>query len=270
MPQLTEHFYGRTMGSAWRSILVHLTRPAASTVSDSVYSEYIGAQLYVTEPSFNLILSREYKPNYIDAYKFAIRTMEQMSLGFETAMTRLKEDSSTTRASMFGLGEYPNLTSVQFFIRDGGLYEIVTTRANDAWFNLPRDLQAFGFWGQLFAGALGVPFAGYIHNFGSLYLDRGYVKEALNVVRLDHVDAVASPLPPHCDKALREIFDGRASEAIERPGEPYQTSPLGMQPIVNAILGWREYAPAILNDLAAKGYGVGWPQVKASSVAPSQ
>jgi hypothetical protein len=248
-----------------------MTQASPNVVSDVIFSEIIGAQLYVTEPSFNLILSREYKPNYIEGYKFAIRLIEDAGPSLDPyVFSNLNQDRNTTKAVAHGFLEYPNFISAQFLIRDGGMYMIVNTKMNDVWASLPRDFQAFGFWGQLMAGMCDVPFKGYIHNFGSLRLHAADVKRALDVIRLEHsVDAVASPLPSRPFKALTEIIDGSASLSLEIRGEERRTSPLGMQPIINAILGDRENAAAVLNELAAKGYGVGWPPVSSSSVAPS-
>lgn len=306
-------FYGRTFGSAYRSILQKMLQPDVRVNDRAMFSEIIGAQVFVTDPSSNLILSRRRKLNFIYGLVESIWNLTRTdeievlerfnsrirnyvadqsdsdyvrwayghALNFQMfrVIAELKRDLHSRRAAMANMtlnpagtvndGTPPCLVSVQFIVRDGGLYQIVNMRSNDVWFGFPTDVAQFSFWGQLAAGALGIPFKGYIHNVGSLHLYHGQVNDAMDVVRFEPViDAAQTPLPMDCNVALDEILEGRAYQAIKQE-DPSLVALQGMRPIINAMLGYRDQAPSELNDIANKGYGIGWPQVRASIRLPS-
>lgn len=308
-------FYGRTFGQVYRSLLQGMLAPENRVVDKRMHSEILGAQIVVTDPSQNLILSRQRRLNFIYGLVESIWNLtptdeivvlERFNKNIKRyvadqtdqsyvrwaygpwlnsqileAVEELSRDQDSRRAVIENLtligtrhqsdiGTPPCLVSVQFIIRDGGLVEIVNMRSNDVWYGFPTDVAQFSFWGQLVAGALGVPFTYYVHNVGSMHLYQTEVTPALSAVRLEtEMYAASTPLPLDPGQALYEITTGEAYMAIKNDA-PERVALTGMRPIVMAILGYREYAPAILNELAAKSWGIGWPVVKSYSAHRSQ
>lgn len=106
---------------------------------------------------------------------------------YELVKQLLTEDQNTRQAVIHikearDLVNYPtkdvNCTiALQFFIRDGKLYETAHMRSNDLWMGFPYDVFQFCALQVLLAMELGVELGTYTHLAGSLHLyERDYVK----------------------------------------------------------------------------------------------
>jgi thymidylate synthase len=94
--------------------------------------------------------------------------------------------------------DIPCTISLQFFLRQGKLHEIVTMRSSDAWWGLPYDLFTFAQIGNCLAGELGVEPGGLVMQLGSCHLYEPFWEDAAKVgITQDKAAEVVSPTLPN-------------------------------------------------------------------------
>lgn len=198
-----------------------------------------------------------------------------------SALEELKRDPTSRRARASIdhkplKGTPPCLTSVQWFIRDSKLHQVVNMRSNDVWLGMPLDFGQFMLWQQLMAAALELPIGNYIHQVGSLHLYHRDL-EAATALRSYLCKALTPPLVT--SEGLNEALDGRILDMSDHPEaswdyvdkafnydrvfdapKPFDTLFLPSSACVRPIVGLKAYAALLLGDYPQAGAFAQWKQ----------
>lgn len=98
---------------------------------------------------------------------------------WQYVIDELKRDPDSRRAvihirspkdSMLAVKDVPCTLTLQFFIRDGKLHQIVSMRSSDLIFGISYDVPAFTFFQEMLANELGVELGSYVHISNSLHV----------------------------------------------------------------------------------------------------
>jgi len=106
-------------------------------------------------------------------------------------INELKKDSDSRRAvihirspwdSYAAKLDVPCTLSLQFFIRDGALHQVVNMRSSDLILGIAYDVPAFTFFQEMLAIELGVKLGSYVHISNSLHVYEQHFKMLENIV----------------------------------------------------------------------------------------
>lgn len=157
---------------------------------------------------------------------------------FQSAIKRLREDSSSRRAAIMLIGpddltartrDVPCTCSLQFLIREGRLHAVATMRSQSAMMVLPYDIPLLTSIQCVAAAELGIEPGSYFHTSASLHAYEDEL-EVLHEVASGSVSSVSIPPTPHLaelaelavfEKQVRRSFEGgtiRSFAASALPG----------------------------------------------------